>query len=55
LADALRLTEIDAALMATPFPGGECADWQEVARSSFTSDKGWNMLLSITSASRAEW
>ncbi|WP_199101609.1 dihydrofolate reductase [Aquitalea sp. ASV11] len=41
LADALRLTEIDADFDGDAcFPEVSTADWQEVARSSFTSDKG---------------
>lgn len=41
LADALRLTEIDADFDGDAcFPEVSTAAWQEVARSSFTSDKG---------------
>jgi dihydrofolate reductase len=37
----LRLTEIDAAFDGDAyFPEVSAAEWQEVARSSFTSDKG---------------
>jgi dihydrofolate reductase len=56
MADALRLTEIDAAFDGDAhFPEVRLLTGRKWRVAVSPATRGWNMLLSITSASRAEW